>query len=914
MKRPGIKQKTIMVAWIPILMMATLLTSYFIISIFFTLNKALFERSKLMTHQLSNSSEYAVFSGNNAMLIQSADIALLNPEITTVLVLNADSEILVARNKTNSNHNNIIKKVNAFSPMYQDSDILVLYESIVPTQIEMGSVEDVETIESELVLRKLLGAVIIEFSKQYVNANKIWILVYSLLSTLFISVLSWMVALRTTHQIIVPILDIGETIRRISKGDLTIRNFAKIKVKELNELTVGINQMAQQLRHERDTLESRVMESTKEFSELLELNQKTISLSQIGIVIFHTIIGQCTLANDAAERILGATVEQLLQQNFRNISSWKENNLLIMAEEVIATGISNRATIYMLSTFGKERWLDMAITIFSSSNEKYLLLMFEDITERRNAHIEIQLSKDQAEEANRSKSEFLANMSHEIRSPMNSILNMAYLALVNETNQTQYDYLTKIHSSGEHLLSVIDDILDFSRIESGKLETETIDFKLVTFMQDLIDISFWKISEKRIQLTFDIDPNIPLILHGDSLRLKQILINYTNNAIKFTERGIIIIRALLCEKHGQDSLIRFEVRDTGIGMTQKQIAGLFQIFHQVDSSISRKYGGTGLGLAISKGLAELMGGEVGVESEMGDGSTFWVTLWLEQAVRPEWIPSEEDVSARQWKINATNVAIKGKNILLAEDNPFNQQVAFDLLKNMGAIVCVASTGKEVLALLDKQHFDCVLMDIQMPELDGIETSRRIRANDNMKRIPIIAVTANITRENRACCLEAGIDDFIGKPFKPHAFYASISKYLSILPSLRSISVAPARPIGRIMFGGDPDVIDLDVLAKLTGNDRNLMRGFSLRFVASSLGDIDKMEAALECKDVTETKRLAHYIRSPALIAGMIGLSNRCERIESCEDIEQMPGIVKELRPLLESIRDYVNKNLLDDRS
>jgi len=783
MKRSGIQQQTLLVALIPILVMATLFAGYFVTVRFADLDRALLERSQMMVRQLAFFSEYAVFSGNTALLKQNADAVLADQNADAVVVLDADSKLLVAASKQNGSHENLAAKVNSVLPIYQSRDALVLYEPIVATQIKL------DELDPQPVPARPLGAVIIEISKHHLNSQKNEILLFSLLAMLLVLTLSFMVALWAARRITVPILGMGRAIRRIGEGDLSLRVSPQFNVDELSELAIGINQMAQQLQHERNTLQSRIEEATHELRE----------------------------------------------------------------------------------------------------------------------------KKEEAEHANLEKARFLANMSHEIRSPMNSVLGMAQLALKTETNPRQRDYLEKINSSGEHLLGIIDDILDFSRIDAGKLNIETIDFELDRVTQNLVNLAGWKTSEKGIKLTLDIDPGIPRILRGDPLRLSQILINFVNNAIKFTGQGEIIIRARKIEESENDSLLHFEVQDTGIGMTQKEMAGLFQMFRQADSSTSRKYGGSGLGLAISKGLAELMGGEVGVESEAGKGSTFWLTLRLGKGSMPEWFPPENDGHNGQWqagRLRAMLAAINGAHILLAEDNPFNQQVAVGFLQDAGATVCVARNGKEALDLLSKEHFDCVLMDIQMPEMDGLEATRIIRADPDMAGTPVIAITANATSEDRERCLAAGMDDFIGKPFKPHVFYATLAKWLPVRAPQAELPVAPATPAAETTLGGDPGIIDLAVLAELMGNDRRKIRDFALRFIESAREDIAKIEAALKNKDMAALGALGHYVKSPATMVGAMGFADLCQALEHCEDVEQARDIVSQLRPLLERIKEHIDKNLV----
>ncbi len=409
---------------------------------------------------------------------------------------------------------------------------------------------------------------------------------------------------------------------------------------------------------------------------------------------------------------------------------------------------------------------------------------FFDVTARKKLEEESKLAQAEilrskiamavADQANEAKSSFLANMSHEIRTPMSSIIGMAHLALKTELSPKQHDYLAKIQYSSEHLLGIINDILDYSKIEAHKLVIEALDFDLPTMLKDLSSQLFDSAMTQGLEIVFDIDPRLSESLRGDPLRLRQILLNYIDNAIKFTPQGKIIVRANLLEETASDCLVRFEVQDTGIGMSEAEMAQLFQPFQQVDTSITRNYGGTGVGLAICKQLAELMGGEVGVESRLAQGSTFWFTARLSRGVGKT-VPVQEVLPPVDLSL------IQGAAVLLVEDNLFNQQVAREMLEQAGAVVTLANNGQEALACLLKDRFDCVLMDVQMPVMDGLEATRQIRANPAWSSTRVIGLTANAGKEDQAHCLEAGMNDFVSKPIEPDQLLAVLATWLTPQP-------------------------------------------------------------------------------------------------------------------------------------
>jgi signal transduction histidine kinase/DNA-binding response OmpR family regulator/HPt (histidine-containing phosphotransfer) domain-containing protein len=635
-----------------------------------------------------------------------------------------------------------------------------------------------------------------------------------------------------------------------------------------------------------------------------------------------------------------------------------------------------------------------------------------DILQLRNA--ELESARAVAESANLAKSDFLANMSHEIRTPMNAIIGMAYLALKTEMTPRQRDHIKKIQSSSRHLLGIINDILDFSKIEAGKLEFENTEFELEMVLGNVADLVAEKTSAKGLELVFEIDKNVPAFLIGDPLRLGQILINYSNNAVKFTEQGEIDIVIRIKEQSEHDVLLYCSVHDTGIGLTPEQMGRLFQSFSQADTSTTRKFGGTGLGLVIAKRLAELMGGEVGVDSQPGKGSTFWFTARLGKGrgqQRPlalsadlqgkrvlvvddnenarlvlgemlkgmnlkvdpvdsglaaiaaveradaqgqpyeivflDWhmpdmngvetakrlkkrplkriplmmmvtaygreevikgaegagiedvlikpvsasvlfdsvvrilggigeAPRANDVPTDTLKQLAT---IKGARILLVEDNDLNQQVASELLSDAGFVVDLAEDGQIALDKVRAKNYDIVLMDMQMPVMDGVTATQEIRKEERFKDLPVVAMTANAMQGDRVRCLAAGMNDHVAKPIEPEDLWKALLKWIKPLhPTSAADEIPPpAAKDADLPFG----IEGLDIgngLRRVLGK-KSLYLAMLRKFVDGQKGVLPEIVQALDAPLWENAERLAHTLKG---VSGNIGATRLHHLAESLE--------------------------------
>ena len=441
---------------------------------------------------------------------------------------------------------------------------------------------------------------------------------------------------------------------------------------------------------------------------------------------------------------------------------------------------------------GQALQVEMNISEWVQDGQTYFTLIVRDVSERLRLVEELKIAKDEAERASQAKSTFLANMSHEIRTPMNAVLGLTHLALRQATDERGRDYLERIQQSAQHLLGIIDDILDFSKIEADKLSLEHIDFSLAAVLENFSNLIVDKATAKGLKLSIEVGPDVPDALVGDPLRLGQILINYGNNAVKFTERGEIQVRVERLEQGAQDVVLRCAVRDTGIGLSPEHRQRMFQSFHQADPSTSRQYGGTGLGLAIAARLADMMGGQVGVDSRLGEGSTFWFSarFGLAAAAAPTSADGGLPVLAAPGGIDTIapgTAEARRARVLVVDDNEVNLLIAGEMLSYAGAEVHTAEDGVQALQRLQSETFDLVFMDMQMPVMDGLEATRRIRARTEGPRVPIVAMTANALPADRERCLQAGMDDVITKPIDPDRLVAVVRRWAFSAPNAATMA-------------------------------------------------------------------------------------------------------------------------------
>jgi PAS domain S-box-containing protein len=539
-----------------------------------------------------------------------------------------------------------------------------------------------------------------------------------------------------------------------------------------------------------------------------------------------------------------------------------------------------------------------------------------DLTERKR-EAETRLARDAAMESARLKSQFLANMSHEIRTPMNSVIGMTDILLHTELTAEQREFVEVVRMSGESLLTIINDILDFSKIEAGKLTLEMLDFEPRTTIEDVITMLLEQIRVKSLKLSSFVEPNVPDTVCGDPGRLRQVLTNLISNAIKFTPQGGIKVHAMKDAESDTDVILRFEVTDTGVGVPPEARACLFQPFSQVDASTTRKYGGTGLGLAICKQLVDLMGGQIDCSSVPDQGSTFWFTVRFQKPCAAI-LPTPVSLLTAQQHANSLTPripeAIRNRTrILVAEDNIFNQKVILRQVREMGFGADAVADGTEVLEALHRIPYDLVLMDCQMPEMDGYACAAEIRRweDDTQKHMPVIAMTAHVMKEDRDKCLAAGMDDFLSKPVRVAHLEAVLTRWL--LTSTPIAAIAASIPLSNSPQDPDgpdsredkpseahpaPLPIDMELFLELAGNNPQRLEELVAHYIRQTTEQLIKLRDAIATGAATDVKYIAHSAAGSSATCGMnplFTLLRELERIGNTVRLAEAPRVYAQIQ-------------------
>ncbi|MFU8889490.1 MAG: PAS domain S-box protein, partial [Trueperaceae bacterium] len=656
----------------------------------------------------------------------------------------------------------------------------------------------------------------------------------------------------------------------------------------------------------------------EDITEVVLARGEVVKLSQAveqspGSIVITGLDARIEYVNEAFVEATGYSRDEVLGQNPRILNSGKTSRATYDAMWATLTrGETWKGQFVNRRKDGSE-YVEFAIisplTATDGSTTHYVAVK-EDITEKQRIareldsyrfHLEEQViartadlheARRRADAANEAKSTFLANMSHEIRTPINAIVGLTHLLLRDDPTAGQRARLLKVEGAAGHLLSIVTDVLDLAKIEAGKLSVDARDFHLSAVLDHVRSMVAESARAKGIALTIDPD-TVPEWLRGDPVRLRQALLNLAANAVKFTDAGAVHLSAERLDDDGRQLRVRFAVTDTGIGIAKDRIPQLFQAFEQADASITRAYGGSGLGLAITRKLAELMGGDVGVESEPGRGTRVWFTVVVERGsgVAPA---QDEPAEDSGWQRD-----LLGARVLLAEDSAINREVAAELLRGFGLDVATAETGRAAVQAARSGTFDAILMDVHMPELDGLSATREIRRLPGYDAVPILAMTANVFEEDRQACFAAGMDDFVAKPVDPSALRAVLATWLRRradaprsprrrAPALAPVSVdaaqsaAPQLPVDLVVEG-----LDAEAGLRATGGDAPRYLDLLGRFLTAHAADARHLVAALSAGDVEAARQRVHALKGVAGTLGATALQSAAADLESA---------VREARP------------------
>jgi PAS domain S-box-containing protein len=654
--------------------------------------------------------------------------------------------------------------------------------------------------------------------------------------------------------------------------------------------------------------------ATEEALRASEERYRTVVEDQTEVVSRFRPDGTFTFVNAVYCRFFGQRQEELIGQRWQPVVHPEDSSRV--EAELARLGPENPVVVIVNRVFdgrGQVRWMEFINRGFFAPNGTLIEVQAvgRDVTARKAAEEELARAKEAAEAASRAKSQFLANMSHEIRTPMNGILGMTELLLDTALDESQRDYALTIRSSADALLTILNDILDLSKIEAGKFAIAAVNFNLRTVMDEVGDLFAPRACQKGLEFTCRAPPDLPEQLVGDPVRIRQIVMNLVGNAVKFTDRGEVVLEAqMLSEAEGAVKL-RLAVRDTGIGIAREQRDRIFESFTQADSGADRQHGGTGLGLAICRQLTQLMGGRIGVESEPGVGSTFWLELTLTRPDRQR--DKETGRQGDKETVDDSSLPVSlspclpglGLRVLVADDHEINRKVVRLMLEQLGCRVEVVTGGQEAVEAVERSAYDAVLMDVRMPGMDGLEATARIRRCEagRGRRVPILALTAHAMEGDRQRCLAAGMDAYIPKPLTRQALRDALARWAA-----PPAGACEAEASGRLGAAGEG--LRRDRLREVSGGDPALLGELLTGFAEAAAKALGHLEEALAAGDRARLADEAHGLRGVCATVGADGLAASCRHLEDVSrqgDLAEVSGTFAHLKTQWEALRAELSR-------
>lgn len=773
---------------------------------------------------------------------------------------------------------------------------------------------------------------------EQVDTRLVIVLISSLVSLTIALLGAFIIARHVTR----PILVLRDTADRIVSGDPAARAHIQ-SGDEVQDLAESFNRMTDNLLNS----QAELMNTRDHIENVVQ------SLAEC-LIVFRADRG-IEMANTATTRLLGYPREELIGRPI-DFLFLDYDGFLDDPDVLDRNGSATNLEKSFMTKDGKTIPVLFSYSLLQLNRDavRRIVGIALDITEQKNALTLLEKSREEAVQANRAKSEFLANMSHEIRTPMNGVLGMLDMLINSPLGEEQRKYADTAYRSADTLLSILNDILDLSKIEAGRMELECVNFDVREALEEVARLFSARVKSKLLRLELAVDQSVFPAVCGDAVRFRQVLVNLVGNAVKFTDVGEVSIKAMQAEQDKNTVLLRLEVKDTGVGIKPEAKEQIFESFIQADPSTTRRHGGTGLGLSISKKLVTMMGGEIGVASEPGKGSTFWFTVRFKkpskQAMKKPRLIAEVFKEADHPRVTGQSGNTKnlpadqgGTNhrILLAEDNSVNQQVIITMLSGLPFTVEVANNGVEALEILSKQSFDCVLMDCQMPELDGYEATKLLRERENRTkspRIPVIALTANAMQGDREKCLASGMDDYLPKPFYKDRLVAMLNRWLiqggahmhqefrtDQLPKEGRVTSAGSTAFAIASMenqgAGSPEAwpIDRSVLNGIrtlqSEGAPDLVSTICSLYLADSSDIIQSLDEAVTRKITDDIFRLAHKLKSSSANVGALRLSDLLKELEMLGHENKTEGtesLFAKVRREYEAVRKFLEREVKEN--
>lgn len=717
------------------------------------------------------------------------------------------------------------------------------------------------------------------------------------------------------HKLTNALNDLTFYAQKIAKDEDPQSVSSEVKGDEISVLSKTLHHMHDRILERNKTLNGVVSKLKEDILQRNELENKLLfekSINKTLVESANAIIailnrdGVMININPYGERFTGFTQQEIASEPY----FWsrflppemhdKVVNIIINARKGIITKSFQNAWV---SKDGIERMFEWsnALVLDEKGQMQYVTTIGIDITEQKERQLELEKAKEAAETAAKAKADFLANMSHEIRTPLNGIIGLTELVLKTDLEPKQRDFLEKSNLSSHALLDIINDILDYSKIEAGKFDLENKPFELNNVIQNIMSLFEFQAVQKGIILTYDIQLNESVMI-GDALRLTQILTNLVGNAVKFTESGRIGIRVLSTDENEEDIRLQFSVEDTGIGMDTEAQTKLFQEFSQADTSITRKYGGSGLGLAISKQLVQMMDGDIWVESEEGVGSRFIFTTVFGKIKSPFYRSFDKKTAPSQTDVDD----IRGARILLAEDNVINQIVVVEMLENADMIVDVAANGQEAVERVQSHLYDLILMDLQMPVMDGFEAAKAIRTIPEYKEVPIIALSAAVMQQDKEFTSAAGMNEHLSKPIDYDTLIEVLIRWIKPRQKVFNFPENKKNVIEHEEIFGTIEGIDLKELSNRIGKNGEKIKRYLLYFC----NEYENFESGIDFSNLqTESfKHLIHTLKGASGNLSMVKVYALVNAIENADDAKEIEGLafqlISAIHEVIEAIRSY----------